>query len=110
MRQLADLYRGDFAEIVGAEYLHLVHAADRDIGELAPRIAHDIDVVGDRTGIERLEQGKGRLRVEHLGLAGILQCEPDLSAVRGGGDIRAKGARLLYLSDDFVIGDRYDVG
>jgi hypothetical protein len=54
VRQLADLDGDDFAEIIRAEHLHLVQAADRDIGELTTRIANDVDMIGDRTRIERL--------------------------------------------------------
>ena len=40
-------------EIVGAEHLHLVQAADRHVGEAAVRVVDDVDVVGDRAGVER---------------------------------------------------------
>ena len=48
--------------------------------------------------------------VEHLGLAGILEREPDLLAVRRRRDVRTERAFLLYLGDDLVVGDRDDVG
>ncbi len=89
--------------------LHLVQAADRDIGEAAMRVAREIDVVGDRPGVERLEQVERRLRVEHLRLADILQREPHLFAVGRRGDVRAERAGLLHLRDDLVVGDGDDI-
>ena len=84
-------------EIVGAIDLDLVDAADRDIGEHAVGVAHDVDVIGDRPGVERLEEREWRLRVEHLDLARIFQREPDLGTIRRGGDIGAERTRCWTL-------------
>jgi hypothetical protein len=55
MRPLSDLDSRDLAEVVRPKHLHLVQSADRDIGELAVGIAHDVDVVRNRTCVERPE-------------------------------------------------------
>ncbi len=54
MWQPSDRYGRDLAEIIGAKNLHLIEAAHRDVGEHAVCIAHDVDVVGDGTSVERL--------------------------------------------------------
>jgi hypothetical protein len=109
MGQIADRDCGDLLESVGAEYLHFVQAADGHIGELAMRIAHDVDVVGDWPGVERFENRKGWTRIEDLGLAGILQREPDLIAVRCRRDVGAERTRLRHSTHDLVVGDGDDV-
>ena len=52
-------------------------------GERPVGVMREVDMVGDRTGVERLQEIEGRLRIEDLGLANVLQGEPDLIAVRG---------------------------
>jgi hypothetical protein len=54
MGQLADRNRRHLGKIVRPVHLYLVEAAHRDIGEHAIYIAHDVDVVGDWTGVECL--------------------------------------------------------
>src|SRR6476619_7814976 len=73
-------------------------------------MAHDIDVVGDRTGGGGLQEREWRLPVEHLGLAGVFQCKPDLLAVRRCGDVGTERASLRNPADDFVIGNGDDYG
>src|SRR6266446_4517632 len=90
------------------ETLYLIEPADRDVGKHAVGITHDIDVVGDRTGVEGLQEREWRLPIEHLGLAGVFQGEPDLLAVRRCGDVGTERARLRNPADDFVIGDGDD--
>ena len=62
-------------------------------------------MVGNWTGVERLEQGKWRPRIKDLCLTDILQGEPNLVAVRRGCDVWAKRARLEDVSDDLMVGD-----
>jgi hypothetical protein len=71
---------------------------------------HDVDVISDRTGVDRLQQCKGRTRIEHLGPAHVLQREPDLLAVRRRREVRAERACLRDLADDLVVGHRDHVG
>ena len=68
-----------------------------------------IDVVGDRSGVEGLDQIERRFGVEHLRLADIFEREPHLTAVRCGGDVGTERARLLHLADDRMVGDRDNV-
>ncbi len=110
VRQLAHWNGRDLLKIVGAKNFNLVEPADRDIGEHAVGIAHDINVVGDRTGVEGLQERKRWLPIEYLGLAGVLQGKPDLLAVRRCGDVRTEWARLRNLADNLVIGDGYNFG
>src|SRR5262249_38203308 len=83
---------------------------NRHIGEHAVGIAHDVDVVGDRTGVESLQKSKWRLPIKDLGLPDIFQGEPDLSTVRRGGNIGTEWARLLDFADDLMVGDGDDGG
>jgi hypothetical protein len=105
MRQIADRDHRDLVEVVGAEDLHLVQSADRDVGEGAVGIVGEVDVVGDRTGVERLEELERRPGGEHLGLPYVLQREPDLAAVRRRGDVGAERAFLLHTPDGLMVGD-----
>src|ERR1700688_2770122 len=105
VRQFADRYRGDLREIVGAKYLDLVQPTDRDIGEGALGVVDDVDVVGDRPGIDRFQHREWRLRVKHHGPADVFQREPDLLAVWRGGDVRTERAVLLDVADNLMIGD-----
>jgi hypothetical protein len=59
MWQLADGYRRHLREIVGAEDLDLVLAADGDIGKHPIGIAHDVDVIGERASVQSLEPETG---------------------------------------------------
>ncbi len=90
MRQLAD---GDLChalERVGAKSEHLIEPACRDVGKAAIRIAHDIHMVGNRTGIEHFENLERRLRAKHHHLADILQSQPDLIPFRRRSNVRAE--------------------
>jgi hypothetical protein len=62
-------------------------------------------VVGDWPGVERLQDVEGRAGIADHRLAHVLQCEPDLLAVRCCSDVGAEGARLLDVRDDLVVGD-----
>ena len=73
MWQLAHGYRSHLREIVGAEDLDLVPAADGDIGKHPIGIAHDVDVIGERAGVQGLEQREGRLGIEHLGFPDVFK-------------------------------------
>ena len=95
VRQCAHRNGCDLREVVGAEDFHLVQAANRHVSEVAVRVVDDVDVVGDRAGVEDLQRVEWRVGVEDLRLAGVLQGEPDLLAVRRRRDIRAEGACLL---------------
>jgi hypothetical protein len=72
--------------LVCVEDLDLVEPADRDVGEGAAGVSGEIDVVGDRSGIDPLERLERRLCIEDLGLADVLEGEPYLAAVRRRGD------------------------
>src|SRR5262249_1940884 len=87
VRQLARWNGRDLREIIGLKHFNFVEPADRDIGEHTVRIARNIDVVGDWTGVEGLQERKRRLRVEYLSLAGVFEGKPDLFAVRRCGDV-----------------------
>ena len=67
-------------------------------------------MVGDRTGVEGLQEREWRLPIEHLGLAGVFQGKPDLLAVRRCGDVGTERASLRNPADDFVIGNGDDHG
>src|SRR5580692_5240762 len=110
MRQPANRNSRDLLKVIGAKHFDLVEPADRDIGEHAVRIAHDIDVIGDRTGVERFQKSEGRPRIEDLSLADIFESKPDLRTIRCRGNVRAEWAGLHHLADDHVVGDSYDVG
>ena len=81
MRQPADRDGGRPGEVIGAEHLDLVEAADRHIGKCAACIAGDVDVIGDRPSVDGLQHGKGWTRAEHHRLAHVLQCELSLICV-----------------------------
>lgn len=87
-------------EVAGAEHLDDIFGAHRHIGELTVLVADDIDMVGDRSGVDRPEHAEGRLRVEYHRLAHVLQRQPDLLAVRSRCDIGAERASLLNATDD----------
>src|SRR5207249_7301873 len=110
MRKLADRNRCNLREVVGAKYLDLAQSADRHVGKGAIGIVNDIDMIGDRPGVDRFQHREWRLRVEHHSLADVLQREPDLLAVRRRGDVRTERAVLLDVADDLMIGDGYDDG
>jgi hypothetical protein len=97
MRQLANRDGRNFGKIARPVHLNLVEAAHRDIGEHAIRIAHNVDMVGDRARVEGLQKREWRLRIEDLDLAGVFQREPDLRTVRRGRNVGAEGAGLLDL-------------
>src|SRR6516225_1842394 len=73
MWQLAHGYRSHLREIVGAEDLDLVPAANGDIGKHPVGIAHDVGVIGERAGVQGLEQREGRLGIEHLGFPDVFK-------------------------------------
>src|SRR6202165_3348935 len=100
MRQLADRNRCDLRKIIGAKHLDLVQSADRYISKGAIGIVNDIDVIGDRAGVDRFQNCEWRLRVEPQGPADVLQREPDLLAVGRGGDVRTERAVLLDVTVD----------
>src|SRR6516225_6791862 len=81
MWQLAHGYSRHLREIVGAEDLDLVPAADGDIGKHPVGIAHEVDVIGERTSVQGLEQREGGPSIKHLGLADVFEREPHLAAV-----------------------------
>ena len=100
MRQRADRHRGNFRKVVGAEDPDDILRADRDIGELAFGCPGDVNVVGDRPGVDRLEHREGRLGIEDHDPADVLERQPYLLAVRRGGDVRAERAVLLHTAND----------
>src|SRR5258708_7886248 len=110
MRQRADRNGRDLDKGVRAEHFHLVEPTDRDIRERAVGIVNDVDVVGNRSGVERFEHRERRTGIKHLGLARILQREPDLLAIRRRRGIGAEGACLRDMPDNLVIGDADDDG
>ncbi len=110
VRKIADRDGRDLREIVGAEHLDFVQATDGDIGERSLCSMGEVHVVGDRAGVDRLDQVEWRASVEHLCLASVLQSKPDLASVRCRGNVRAERAFLLDLRDDLVIGNGNDVG
>ena len=71
MGQRADRHGCRLGKIVGVINLDLVDAADRDLGEHAVSVTHDVDVVGDRASVEGLQDREWWLRIEHLDLADI---------------------------------------
>ena len=97
-------------EGVRAEHFDLVEPADTDVGKRAVGIVNDVDVVGNRSGVERLQDGERRTGIKHLRLARILQGEPDLLAIRRRRNIGAERACLRDMPDDLVIGDADDHG
>ena len=56
-------------------------------------IAHDVDVIGERTGVRVLSSAKGGL-ASNTGLTGVFEREPHLAAVRRRRKIGAERARL----------------
>src|SRR6476661_3800625 len=70
----------------------------------------NVDMVGDRTGVQRLQDGKWRLSIEDHRSADVLERQPNLLSVRCGGDVRAKRTVLFDTPDDLVIGNRDDDG
>jgi hypothetical protein len=110
MRKIPDRDGCDLRKIVGAEYLDLVQAADRDIGKRSLCRMSEVHVVGDRARIDRLDQVERRPGVEHLCFADILEREPDLAPVRCCRDVRTEWALLLDLCNDLVIGNGDDIG
>ncbi len=110
MRKIPDRDGCGLRKIVGAEYLDFVQATNRDIGERPLCGMGEVHVVGDRAGVDRLDQIEWRPGVEHLCLASVLEREPHLVSVRRRGNVRAERALLLDLRDDLVIGNGDDVG
>ncbi len=110
MGQLSHRNGCHLGEIVGAINLAFVDAADRDIGEHAVGVAHDVNVVRDRPSVDRLQEREWRLGIEHLDLAGVFQREPNLGTIRRGGNVRTKRTRLRDLADDLVVGDGDNCG
>src|SRR6516225_1047021 len=110
MWQLAHGYRSHLREIVGAEDLDLVPAADGDIGKHPVGIAHDVDVIGDRASVQGLEQREGRLGIKYLGLTGVFEREPHLAAIRCRRKIGAEWAGLDDPPDEGMICHRDDYG
>ena len=72
MRQRARGYGCDLLERIGAERLHRVEASDGDVGKLPTRVAYDVDVVGNRSGIEHLQHIEWRPGIEHHRFAHVL--------------------------------------
>src|SRR5262245_377240 len=68
-------------EVIRTEDLDLVGSADCHVGECPASRTGEIDVVGDRTGFDRLDQVERRPCVEDLRLADVLQREPHLLTV-----------------------------
>ena len=95
-----------WAKVSVRNTLHLVEPTDGDIGKRAVGIVDDVDVVGNRPRIERFQDRERRTGIKHLRLARILQCEPDLLAVRRRRNIGAERAGLGDPPDNLVIGDR----
>ena len=110
MGQRADRNVCDLLERVGAERQHLVEPTHGDVGEAAFCVAHDVDVIRDRTGFENLEHLEGRLPLEGHHLAQVFEGEPDLISFRSCRDVRAEGRLLLHLADDLVVSDGDDGG
>src|SRR5262245_43635223 len=79
------------------------------VGSRAPRTG-EIDVVGDRTGFDRLDQVERRPCVEDLRLADVLQREPHLLTVRRCSDVRAERTFLLHPRHNLMVGDRHNNG
>src|SRR5207248_2334580 len=94
---------GDLGEVGGTEHLDFVEAAYGDIGERAMGVVDEVDVVGDRSRIDRREHGERWTGVERHDLTHVLQREPDLLAVRGCCDVGTERAHLRYPSDDLMI-------
>src|SRR5215510_12139546 len=90
MRQVADRNGRDLLEVGRAKGLHLVQSAHRHIGELPARRTHQIDVIGDRSGVDDPKHVEWGLRSKHHHLANVLQREPDLLAIGRGGDVGAE--------------------
>jgi hypothetical protein len=100
--QIADRDRRDWFKIGGPKRFDLIQPADRDIGDLAAWCLHEVDVVGDRPGVDDPQHLKWRLGREHHRFADVFQGEPHLLAVRGGGDVGAERRNLFHASDDLV--------
>jgi hypothetical protein len=84
MRQVSSWNLGDLGEVIGTEHLDDVKAPDAHIGELTPFIAHNVDVVRDRSRIEHLEHVERGHCTKHGRLPDILQREPHLLAIGRG--------------------------
>ena len=82
MWQCTCLDRDDLLEILGAKHFYEVKPANRDIRELAARIACEIDVIRDRAGIEHLDHFEWRPGVENHNLAGVFERKPNLFPIR----------------------------
>src|SRR2546421_11734884 len=108
MGEFADRNGGNLREVIRAERLDFIEAANRYISEGAVRVTNDIDVVGNRARIDRFQDGERRTRIEHHDLTDILEREPDLLAIRACSDIRTERALLLHPSRDLVIGNGDD--
>ncbi len=104
VRQPTDRNGGDLGKIISAEHLDLVEAAHAHVGERPPGVAGEVDVVGDRSGVDRSQHREGRTGIEHHYLADVFQREPDLRAVRRRGNVGTERAGLGGPSDDPVIG------
>src|SRR5262245_22858056 len=102
--------RGDQFEGLSLEYLHHIQSADRHVSELTHDVSNDVDVIGDGTGVDRLDNVEWRTCIEYHRLADILERQPDLIAVRCRSDVGAERAFLLDIPDDLVPGSRDDDG
>src|SRR5205807_9240278 len=109
MRQIANRDPSDLLEVVGAEREDFAPTAYGDVGKAATRVANDVDVIRDWTRVEHLEDLERRYPGKDHHLSDVLQGQPDLVALRCGGDVRAKGRLLFHLAHDLVIRDRDDV-
>jgi hypothetical protein len=90
-------------------HLYEIFSAHGDIGELAVRVPHDIDVVRNWAGVEGCQNVEGRPCVKYLGFANIFQRKPHLTAVRRRGNIGTEGGCLGNSGDDLVTFDVNDL-
>src|SRR5262245_40032511 len=108
MRQGAGLDRRDLLEIFSAKYFYEIKTANRDISELVTCVAHKIDVVRDRTGIQDFQHLKWRPGIEGHDLADVLQRQPDLCPIRRSRDIGTERAFLLHPADGLLAVRSYN--
>jgi hypothetical protein len=103
MGKLSDRSGRHLRKIIAPENRHLIEPTDREICVFTLRIIREIYVVSDGTDIEDIQRVEGRSSVDHDRLSYILECVPQLLAIRARSDVRTKRAGLGD-APDFAVG------
>ena len=84
--------------------LYFVQTANGDVGEFAVGVVRQGHVIGDRAGIERCEDTKGRRAADDLNFSCVFKREPYFFAVAANCQIWGEWAGLRQTRDDAIGG------